>query len=712
MSMTLPAGPRLRRLLVTSTGALAALLAAWSVSAQVLVPMRVQMVPIGSSQELPVVAERVSIDIDGQHATTRLAQTFHNGTGMNVEGRYTLWAGPGARANGFAYWNGEQKIVGEVFEKETARQVYQRVVRQRRDPGLLEEKSDGEFSFVVSPILPDEKKRVEVVYSRWLPRRNGVIDVQAPAARADAEITVTIADSRELKNFASTTHEIEVKQLGSGKILVRAKKARAEGKQFALRYEVVERPWAVAAYVHRNQGQDGYFALTLASPASTRPTGLPKDVTLVIDRSSSMTGEKLKQAREACLDILRRLSDKDRVNVMLFDDRVETLFKTPEPVTKDIRAKAAEYIELMQEGGSTNLDVALFAALNAQVESPRPRVVLFFTDGQSDADSVIQVATTDKHDTRVFTIGLGRDINRPLLSRLAALKRGRFTYIPEASNIEREVANLYGQIEAPLLIDLALEIKNGNVMATYPRTLPDLFNNDEVLITGRLRGKGTVELMLKAKEGSKAVAYRTEVVLVDEMPRPWVGRLWAKSRIDDLVEEINLKGAKKELVDEVTELALAYNFVTPYTSFLAIPESEVDAVSAQDLASARARKQEVMKRKAGAAQLAESEGGGARSRDLPGPSPAAAPVRSRAPITLDDDAAEGSADDMSNVRLQSDTGSADSMKQMDMARHEPKGGCASCNLGEHGGHEMDGLAALGLLAVVAGLRRIRRKRSE
>ena len=710
--MAMLAGPRSMRLLLTGTGAMAALLAAWSVSAQVLWPIRVQMVPMGSSLALPVVAENLTIDIDGQHATTRLAQTFHNTTGTNVEGQYTLWAGPGARANGFAYWNGEQKIVGEVFEKETARQVYRRVVQRRRDPGLLEEKSDGEFSFVVSPIAPDEKKRVEVVYSRWLPRHNGVIDVQAPIARADAEIAVTIADGRELKNFVSGTHVIEVKRLGSGKVLVRAKKPRAEAKQFSLHYEVVEHPWTVAAYVHRNQGQDGYFALTLAAPTSTRQAVLPKDVTLVIDHSGSMNGEKLTQAREACLDILKRLSDKDRVNVMLFDTGVESLFKSPEPVTADIRAKATEYVELMQEGGGTNLALALEAALSAQLNSPRPRVVLFFTDGQSPPDPVIQVATVDKHDARVFTIGLGRDINRPLLSRLAALKRGRFTYIPEASNIEREVATLFGQIEAPVLIDLSLESKNGSVMAMYPRTLPDLFNNDELLVTGRLRGKGKVELILKAKDSGQAVAYRTEVALADEMTRPWVGRLWAKSRIDDLLEELNLKGPNKELSDEVTELALAYNFVTPYTSFLAIPASEVDAVSAQDLASARARKQEVMKRKSGAAQLAESEEANIRNRDPQPSTPAAVPMSAPSRVSSDEEENEGEAGFKDSTIVTDDSTSVPAGVK-DLGRSEGrKGGCASCNLGGRSGRQVADLAAFGMLAVLAGLRRIRRKRSQ
>jgi Ca-activated chloride channel homolog len=687
-------------------GAATLLLVGSSALAQVWIPIRAQMVPIGSSTELPVVDEHLVIDIDAQHATVRLQQVFHNTTGMSVEGRYTLWAGPGARANGFAYWNGEQKIVGEVFEKNTARQVYQRVVQRRRDPGLLEEKSEGEFSFAVAPITPDERKRVEVTYSRWLQRRNGVVEVVAPVSRENADVQVTISDNRQLKNIASATHQIEVKQLASGKILVRSKKQRPEAKYFALHYEVEERPWTVNAYVHRNKGQDAYFALTLAAPVTRNKAALSKDVTLVIDRSGSMMGEKISQAREACIKILKGLGNEDRVNVMMFDDTVERLFKVPEPVNPKNRAKAIEYVELVREGGGTSLDAALLAALSAQVDGPQPRVVLFFTDGQSTPEPVIAAATQDKHDVRVFTIGLGRDINRPLLSRLAALKRGRFTYIPEAANIEREVGALYAQIGSPLLIDFDLESKNGTVINTYPRALPDLFNNDELLITGRLRGKGTVDLVLNAKENGKAVSYRTEVALVDDIVRPWVGRLWAKSRIDDLLDEINLKGSNHELIEEVTNLALAYNFATPYTSFLAIPESEIDAVSAQEMATARARKRELMQRKSGAAALAESEAGNApASVAAPQPMPQMAPVQMApaAPVQETADMAptmaadDSSSEPLSRVKSQS-------VKEMEMDR---KGGCASCSLGGHA----DGrdLAGVGLLVAVFGMLLSRRR---
>src|SRR5215471_19365487 len=189
-----------------------------------------QTVLVGRSEtagtlRLPLVDEQINVDIDGQHASTRLRQTYQNESSSRIEGLYTLRTGLGIRAEGFAYWNGEQKIVGEVFERGVARQVYENVTRRRRDPGLLEETGDGVFSFAVSPIEPGERKRVEISYSEWLPRQGAGVEYRAPVSRPDAEVMVTLADNRELRRIVSPTHDIEVKRLGTGAYLVRSHKA-------------------------------------------------------------------------------------------------------------------------------------------------------------------------------------------------------------------------------------------------------------------------------------------------------------------------------------------------------------------------------------------------------------------------------------------------------------------------------------------------------
>src|SRR5215471_15147660 len=194
----------------------------------------------GGSFALPIVDEQINVDIDGQFASTRLRQTFYNRSGDRVEGLYTLHAGPGAKADGFAYWNGEQKIVGEVFERGVARQVYQNVTRRRRDPGLLEETGDGVFSFAVSPIEPGERKRVELSYSEWLSRQGPLVEYRAPVTRSDAEITLTLADGRELREISSPTHALEVKRLSTGQYLIRSHRMLGSETSLVLRYQIAD----------------------------------------------------------------------------------------------------------------------------------------------------------------------------------------------------------------------------------------------------------------------------------------------------------------------------------------------------------------------------------------------------------------------------------------------------------------------------------------
>ena len=330
-----------------------------------------------------------------------MRQTFYNRSGDRIEGQYTLRVAPGVRANGFAYWNGEQKIVGEVFERGVARQVYRNVTSRRRDPGLLEQTGDGVFSFVVFPIEPNERKRVEVSYGQWLPRRASTIEMHAPVTRQDSEIAVTIWDARELREITSPTHQLDVQRLSNGRYLVRAR--RALRRDARARPALPRRRQAVdRVRLHPPRQGAGRLLHAVARGArAARSATLAKDVTLVIDRSGSMMGEPIRQARAASIDIVKRLRSDDRVNILLFDHTVEKLYPEPRAVTEAIRKQAIEYLEMMDEGGATDLAMALEQALAAQGSGHRPRVVLFFTDGQSDVPPVLAAAQADQRDVRV-----------------------------------------------------------------------------------------------------------------------------------------------------------------------------------------------------------------------------------------------------------------------------------------------------------------------
>ena len=570
----------------------------WSMRAEAQLiqePVEAVMIASGRFDPMPVVEERLNVAIDGQHATTTLTQVYENNTGSRTEGSYRLRAGMDAHVEGFAYWNGEQKIVGEVFEKQTARQVYENVTRQRRDPALLEQDGEGAFSFRVFPIDVKEKKRVEMRWTKWLDRRTKTVRYHAPVTRADATVVIEITGA--IKNLKSPTHRFHTEKTTGG-VRLRSEGARTTG-ELILEWEADEPDWQPALYVQPGGKGDGWFALGLAAPAVSEKAIAAKDVTIVIDRSGSMAGDAMANARKAAGDMIALLDSHDRVNVISFSDEVDPLFKTPQLLDDDTRAHALKFAGNLKEGGGTDIALALRTAIASQAkESGRPRVIVFMTDGQSEAQQALDAANADIGDVRLFTIGLGDKVNRPLLERLANVKRGRFVYIDRPSAIGTEVGKLSASIAKPLLVDISVELDGAQAVRLYPRSLGDLFAEDELLITGRLRGTGTAKFTIKGRLGGKAVAFTRSVDLGKAPSRPWVGRLWAQSRVQHLLEELSLtqtnaEMSKTEMTNEVIDLALTYNFVTPYTSFLAIPESELGNMKGT-VDAARERKKKLM----------------------------------------------------------------------------------------------------------------------
>ncbi len=673
---------------VCATALLIGVFAGPTANAQPIAADRLSAIMIagnGSQEAIPLAEERLTVEVDGQHATTTLLQVYQHSNGSQIEGRYSLRPGMNSHVEGFAYWNGEQKIIGEVFERATARQVYDNVTARRRDPALLEQDGEGSFAFKVFPIGPNEKKRIELRWTKWLERRGQTVKYRAPITRTDAEIVVDVIGA--VKNIRSSTHKLRIDRTANG-VRLRSDGMRGRG-ELELEWDADEPEWLPSAYVQRGTGDnDGWFALSLATNDVNTGAIAAKDVTIVIDRSGSMTGEPLANAKAAAVDIIRRLAPTDKVNVISFSDEVDPLFKTPLLLEGDTRERAIGFVQRMHEGGGTDIALALTTAIKSQdVRAGRPRVVVFMTDGQSDVERSMEAARADTGDIRLFTLGLGKDVNRPLLQRLAAQKRGTFTYIEKASSIQSDVAKLATHIAKPLLVDVSIDVDGAQAVRMYPRSLPDLFVDDELLVTGRLRGKGITKFTIKGRLAGKPVAFTRTVDISKASLRPWVGRLWAQSRVEHLQEELALGAKEPEIKTELIELALAYNFVTPYTAFLAIPESELGNMKGT-IEAARDAKKKIMAQNPDAAGLDKTEESGRMYA-----------VKGTAPL-LDSPPApgrtfSGQADDEAvspGTRNYASVGSSHGR------------GCAGCATGEGNGASL--LLLLGLVALV--VRRQRR----
>jgi Ca-activated chloride channel family protein len=547
----------------------------------------------GQRFELPLVEESARVEIDDQHATAVIRRVYHNTAPVRVEGDFSFRTGDATNVAGFAYWNGEQKIVGEVMETSAARRVYTSTVARKRDPGLLEKTGEGAFSFRVFPIEPDERKRIELTLDRYLPRSDRVVEYRLPMAHPGAEVDIALRDDRRIRRITSPSHVIEATGVGTSHVRVRAG-AGGDPRELVLRWELADAPFSLHAHAHKDPGQLGYVELSLAAPPLAADPG--QDLTIVLDTSPSMAGEPFEQARIAAWRILQRLHGADRFNVILASDRAESLFSSPRWVTRSARREALSALRAVREGRGGDVADALAYALELQDTAKRGKTIVLLTDGRTSARSALAVALRDRSRARVFTVGFGAGVDRAALSRLAAEKRGSFTLVESMEAIPARIDRLAGQIAAPGLTHLTLEARGGELREVYPRALPDLFPGQELRVVARVAGEGPVRLTLHADaQGSGPVALSTTVDPAREPRRPWIGKLWARERVNDLLEEMALSGAREDRQREVIELALAYNIVTPYTSFLAIPANEVlTADASATLAEARRRKAAVL----------------------------------------------------------------------------------------------------------------------
>lgn len=577
----------------------------WSAGAQVNLTARWnEQAPANRSNPLSLEEETLRTTIDNQHATTVILQRYKNASEQVLEAECVIRAGSNSKVQGFAYWNGETKIRGEVFEKEAAAEVYAQTTGRRRDPGLVEQTGEGTFAFRVFPIQPREQKRVEITLSQRLWREGSHVEYRVPLASPAATISVTLLDSRKWGRLVSATHRLEVETL-SGRTVVTATPQTKKEKEFVLAYDIEEPAYRLSVVKHQDAGQSAYLAISLATEAVAQRSA--KDVTIVLDRSGSMSGAPMNEARAAAKEIVSKLTSEDHLNVIAFDDRVNALFPRVQTVTESSRKAALGFLDAVTEGGGTDIGLALEEALKRQRSDAERPLVLLLTDGASDAAKVFAVAEQDHSKVRVFTVGLGPGVNRPLLSRLSDLKRGRFTYIQSAEAIRASINRLFGLVETTALRAPELSIEQGQLLDVQPSTLPDLAPGEELLVTARAIGTGAARLSLHGWAGTRRVEAQTQVELGTPERHPWVGRLWAQERTNRILEEISLKGETTERKNEAIELAVAYGFVTPYTSFLAIPEQELIGTTSDLMRDMREQKRAILAKRSDAVALSRSE---------------------------------------------------------------------------------------------------------
>jgi len=252
-------------------------------------------------------------------------------------------------------------------------------------------------------------------------------------------------------------------------------------------------------------------------------------------------------------------------------------------------------------------------------------VVIFLTDGlptvgtRNPEEIVANIKKAS--GVRIFSFGIGSDVNTQLLDQIAEGTRAFSQYVLANEDLELKVSNFYTRIKEPALTNLKLDLEGGvRPSKMYPADLPDLFKGDQLVVAGRYSGAGDVEAKLTGNVGGRAQTVAYKLHFDDRKTTDdYVPRLWATRRVGFLLDEIRIRGETPELRDEITELARKYGIVTPYTAYLIVEDEDRRRVpmadrSMQNMSTDVSTRGEVAKAWAGFKEKKDGEDGVANAR--------------------------------------------------------------------------------------------------
>ncbi len=543
----------------------------------------------GRNVPLSVGYHKVTVDVRDQIARTTVEQSFVNATDQVLEGVFYFPLPADASISGFGMWIGNELVEADLVEKARARQIYEDILRRKKDPGLLEWQGGNLFKARVYPITPHAEKRIRIRYTQVLELEGSAYRYRY-ALRSDLlranplrrlDIQVNVASARPLAGVACPSHAARIRSTAHEAQVTFDAEEFVPQRDFEVRVSVQPGPAATAIATRR--GEDGTFAVFLNPPEpevagwkrDLTPDGQPLDVVLLADTSGSMD-DAARATQRAFLDaFISQLGDEDRVRLFATDVAVEPLLGDPRPGGSTTAAEALASLDARASLGWTDLDAALKGALAA---AGPETLVIYVGDGipsTGDADPNAQADRLRRlgngASAQVHAVATSSTYEQVVLDAMASLGGS----VRRADDDPVHAARaLLAEAVRPALRDLRLTIEGARTARVYPETLANLPLGTQRIVLGRYLPTAEAqqaEVVLEGTLEGEAIAWRTPLVLpARDSGNDFLPRLWARRHLDHLLAQ----GASKKIQAQIVAFSRRFGIITPYTSFLVLESDE------------------------------------------------------------------------------------------------------------------------------------------
>lgn len=530
----------------------------------------------------------IDIHIDNGDARVAVRQIYGSHTAQVLEGSYSFTLPGRALVSDFAVWDGVTRIPGVILERRRAEEIYANLKWQAIDPGLLQQgerdedeaRRSSSFTAKVVPIPPFGTKRVELEYHERIPVEDlqSILTIalrpEAYAAQIARRLSIRLSlESRHpLKDFQQSgqLYPLQIAAREANRIQASFTGENIQlNEDFSIRWSLdPARAGQLEILAHRAGEPIGYVqAQALLAPAP--PAAEPRTVVILFDTSLSMQWEKLERSFQALETTLHSLTPRDRFNLIVFNTELASFAPSPVPAQMDAVEKALAFVRKCRLRGGTNLEAALDAGLKQSAEGT---YLVLITDGGATRGPIATGKLAAWYASRwkavkprTYVFGSGSDANQPLLKMLAA-NDGYLEMVRTTEPAEFKVKAFVSRIGQRPVEDLRLAAQPAaNISLVYPLE-PVWFPGSMPTWIGQYRQPGAASF---SAGGMSATAN----LPANAPDHPQLPRIWAKARVDALLEAIDRQDEDKAMIEEIIRLARKYKFVTPYTSFLAAPRS-------------------------------------------------------------------------------------------------------------------------------------------
>lgn len=565
---------------------------------------------------LRVERSTVNVEVNNQIALVTTSQVFRNTTGQAVDFKYGFPLNTNAspiklRWNIDGVW--EEAIV-QASEQDTS------IPGSSGDPGgsaldpqLTNYLGGTPLFFSPNEEVPvDSSITIELTYVELLPYSFGTVNffypadytlIQGNAIIHQQNFSFTLHSNRTIDEVNLEDLNAEISNTGNLANVSFGLSGHIANNNYEVNYQLSSTELGLYdlstklpdSLLNCDTLGGGFFSLLIEPETNVDVTVIEKNFTLVIDRSGSMSGQKIVQAREAASFIVNNLNFGDFFNIIDFSTSVSSFSQEHLPYTLANRDLALDYISGLNASGSTNISGSLVTAINQfqAVDPNKANIIIFFTDGMATVgntstpgilDDVENTVNNGETNIFLFTFGIGSDVDQQLLTLLAVENNGLVNFLGN-DELEEEITDFFLRINNPVLLGTTLTFEPNNVFELHPSRLPNLYEGEQLIVSGRYAEPGLVNVHLAGNAYNLPVEYDYQVTLVDSniVAHSFLPKIWAKQKIDELTLDYYLTPSSSTQADsieaEIDSVSICYGIVSvEFTSFEDGPDGPVTEV--------------------------------------------------------------------------------------------------------------------------------------